>query len=221
MAPIAASSSSGWAARTSDSTRAMAAGRSSVDQSSGAASTNSKIALIRGTRSRASSPYSALTASGSLDGHGRPCVPQTNTTIARLNRVSITPRSWQSQPSVPGAALGERLDDRPGTVVTHAGQRAPVTAGEPLVVDQGAEHVAVLHERQRIGALAPRGGRQDVACGVYNFDRFAPLVDAFGVARPAGDDRDRAVGRATGVELVPDDRKEELRDPLGGVHAQP
>ena len=58
-----------------------------------------------------------------------------------------------------------------------------------------AEHVGVFDERRRVLVLRPGQRHQRVGQLVLDVDGLALLVDAFGVARPAGDGRRRQPDR--------------------------
>ena len=98
-----------------------------------------------------------------------------------------------------------------------------VRRGEALVVDEVTEERRVAQEGQRVARLLLRGrGHHAVAAPVDDLDRLALLVDALGVARPAGDDQ-RATGDLTAVcaRLRADHRQQPLGDAVGALGAQP
>src|SRR6266536_912480 len=115
--------------------------------------------------------------------------------------------------------VSERLPDTP---VQQGGQDRAVYPGEPGVVGQIAEDRAVvLEECGPVPALPSRRGPQLRRENVVDLVLLAVLVDALGVAGPAGHDRRRPGDRTAGRELVPDDREQELGNEIGGVGAQP
>src|ERR1700748_3108513 len=115
--------------------------------------------------------------------------------------------------------VSKRLPHAP---VQQGGQDRAVYPGEPGVVGQVAEDRAVvLEECGRVPPLPCRRGPQSRRENVVDLVPLAVLVDALGVAGPAGHDRRRPGDRTAGRELVPDDREQELGNEIGGVGAQP
>ncbi|MCU1553963.1 MAG: hypothetical protein JWM13_1449 [Arthrobacter sp.] len=92
---------------------------------------------------------------------------------------------------------------------------------EGFVVDQVTEHVPVGDKGQRFLALPCGGRRQRFFQPVHHVDAVSLLIDAFGVAGPAGNDGRGAADLAALVEVDADDRQQPFGDPVGAFRAQP
>src|SRR3954454_13667816 len=108
-----------------------------------------------------------------------------------------------------------------GALAVQRFQGGEIGGDEGDVVNEIAEDLTVSDEGQRVGPLFPSGGHQGILLPVDHVDRVPVLVDAFGVAGPAGDDRRGKGDGASSLEVVPDDGEEPFGDAVRALGAQP